>query len=77
MIFMLFRRMFLFCFCLALPNFRYLICSHVTHALKSLMKNVQTNEDLDVSENELENLVWLYIPYRISLSLMSSSLTSL
>ena len=27
------------------------------------MKNVQTNEDLDVSENELENLVWLFLPF--------------
>lgn len=40
--------------------------SHVTRALKLLMKNVQTNEDLDVSENELENLVRFYISYRIS-----------
>ena len=54
---MLFRRMFFVLFCLGLANFRQIGNSHVTHALKSLMKNVQTNEDLDVSENELENLV--------------------
>ena len=30
---------------------------HVTQALKLLMKNVQTNKDLDVDENELEDLV--------------------
>lgn len=55
-------------------NFRQLINSHVTHALKSLMKNVQTNEDLDVDENELEDLVCFYsFFYRISMSLMSSS----
>ena len=56
MIFMLFRRM-LFFSCFALTNLCQIDNSHVTHALKSLMKNVQTNEDLDVSENELENLV--------------------
>lgn len=31
--------------------------SHVTQVLKSVMKNVQTNEDLDLDENELEDLV--------------------
>ena len=35
--------------------------SHVTQALKSLMKNVQTHEDLDVDENELEDLVCFHI----------------
>jgi hypothetical protein len=59
MIFMLFRRTFS-CFLFCFVNFRQIDNSHVTHALKSLMKNVQTNEDLDVSENELENLVCFF-----------------
>ena len=37
--------------------------SHVTKSLKLLMKNVQTNEDLDVDENELEDLVCLFFTF--------------
>jgi hypothetical protein len=69
---MLSQRTFPASFFLASANFN----SHVTKALKSLMKNVQTNEDLDVDENELENLVCLLynflVDFLLSLSLMFS-----
>ena len=58
---MLYRRMFFFLTGPSFLNLHKLISSiddsHVTQALKLLMKNVQTHEDLDVDENELEDLV--------------------